>query len=132
MMKKPTESRDLRSFGLLVGGVFAVIALWPVIIRGETIRLWALVIAGSLGVPAVVYPKSLRLVHQVWIMAGHALGWINTRLILGFIYYFLFTPMGLVMRMMGKDPMCRRIHAGVESYRVIKQQRSASHLLRQF
>ena len=131
-MKKPAESRDLRSFGLLVGSVFAVIGLWPVIFRGEAIRLWALVIAGSLGIPAVVYPKSLRLVHQVWLIAGHSLGWINTRLILGSIYYFLFTPMGLVMRMMGKDPMRRRIHTGVESYRVIKQRRPASHLMRQF
>ena len=131
-MTEPAESRGLRSFGLFVASVFSVIGLWPVLVRGEAIRLWAVVIAGSLGIPAVIHPKSLRFVHQVWMGVGHALGWINTRLILGFIYYCFFTPMGLVMRVMGKDPMRRRIHAGVESYRVIKQRRSASHLLRQF
>ena len=104
-MKAPPESRDLRSFGLLVGSIFALVGLWPVIFRGEAIRLWALVIAGFLGVPAVVYPKSLRLAHKVWMGVGHALGWINTRLILGFIYHFFFTHKGLVMGMMGKDPM---------------------------
>jgi len=131
-MKETSESRDLRNFGLLVGAVFAVVGVWPVIFRAEAVRLWALVLAGCLGVPAVVYPKSLRLVHQVWMGAGHILGWINTRLILGFVYYFFFTPMAWVMRMMGNDPMRRSFVSDAESYRVVKQRRPASHLKQQF
>jgi hypothetical protein len=63
---------------------------------------------------------------------GHVLGWINTRIILGVIYYGLFTPMGLVMRMGRKDPLRRQYDEAVDTYRVLRRPRAASHMLRQF
>ena len=44
-MKNETPPKQLRSFGLTVGGIFALIAAWPVIIRGEDVRGWAAVAA---------------------------------------------------------------------------------------
>ena len=54
----PTEitSKQLRSFGFTVGSIFALIALWPLVIRAEDPRWWAMVVAGCLLVPAVVFP----------------------------------------------------------------------------
>ena len=63
---------------------------------------------------------------------GYMLGWVNTRIILGLIYYLVFAPLGLSMRLFGKDSMRRRFEPSAESYRVVKQQRPGSHMKQQF
>jgi hypothetical protein len=131
-MRKDVEPKQLRSFGLLVGGVFAVIGLWPAVWRGESVRLWALGLALLLIIPALVLPRSLRLAYRGWMALGLALGWINTRLILGVVFYGLFTPWGLGMRLVGKDPMRRGFEPNADTYRVVRQPRSGAHMHRQF
>lgn len=124
--------KQLRSFGLLVSGIFALIAFWPLIGRGEESRLWATIASAIFAVPAVVYPRSLRLIYQGWMMLGEALGWLNTRIILSIVFYGLFTPIALVMRLRGKDTMRREWDPDIESYRVLREPRQRSHMEHQF
>ena len=131
-MKRQDDKKQLRHFGLIVGGIFAAIGLWPVVFRAEAPRLWALALAVALVVPAMVLPRSLTYVHRVWMAAGEALGWINTRIILSVIFYGIVTPMGIVMRRFGRDPMQRRFEPAAATYRVSKAGRPASHMTRQF
>jgi cell division protein FtsW (lipid II flippase) len=131
-MKNTLENKQLRSFGLTVGGVFAVIAFWPVLLRSDDPRWWAVVLAGLLVVPALVLPRSLSWVYTRWMALGHVLGWINTRIILGFIFYGVVTPIGFIRRLLGKDPMGKQIRADINSYRIIRKPRPASHLRRQY
>ena len=49
---------------------------------------------------------------------GNVLGWINTRIILGIMYYVLFLPFGLIMQLFAKDPMARKIDKSLKTYRV--------------
>ncbi|MEW6297931.1 MAG: SxtJ family membrane protein, partial [Thermodesulfobacteriota bacterium] len=97
-MQNRIQSQQLRRFGLLVGGIFALIGLWPVVLRSEEPRAWALVLGGLLILPALVWPRGLGPVYRGWMTIGHALGWVNTRLLLGLVFYGLITPMGLVRR----------------------------------
>ncbi len=131
-MNSTAETRQYRSFGLLVGGIFGLIGLWPALFRGQNPRLWAILLAGLLLLPAVVLPKSLAPVHRIWMAAGHVLGWINTRIILGVVFYGLLTPMGLAMRLLGKDPLRRRFDPKAETYRVTRPPRPGSHMTHQF
>lgn len=131
-MHQDVSAKQLRSFGLLVGGVFALIGLWPAVFRGTPLRLWALVGAGLLIGPALVIPHILKSVYQVWMVLGHVLGWINTRIILSLIFYAVFTPAGVLMRLFKNDPMRRKPEPGAESYRVVRQPRPGSHMKRQF
>ncbi len=124
--------KEFRQFGLLVGGVFAVIGLWPVVFRGESPRLWAMVLGGLLIVLGGAVPQSLKQVHRGWMQVGHVLGAINTKIILGIVYYGLITPMGLVMRSMGKDPMHRVLAKKVTTYRVVRAPRPRQHMRNQF
>lgn len=124
--------KDLRQFGLLVGGVFAVIGLWPFVFRSESPRLWAMFLGSLLIVLGAVAPQSLKQVHGGWMKVGHVLGTINTRIILGIIYYLLITPMGLVMRLLGKDPMHRVLTQGTDTYRVVRAPRPRHHMRNQF
>jgi Saxitoxin biosynthesis operon protein SxtJ len=131
-MPNEITSKQLRSFGFTVGGIFALIAVWPLIIRAEDPRWWAVVVAGCLLVPAAVFPKSLTWVYKGWMALGHVLGWINTRIILGFIFYFVVTPIGIVRRWLGKDPMGRRLRPDLDSYRLARTPRPPSHLTKQY
>ena len=131
-MNNEIDSKQLRSFGLLVGGIFALIGLWPLLSRGEDPRQWALVVAGLLVAPALVVPRILRPIYRLWMAAGLALGWINTQIILSVVYYGIFTPTALVMRLFGKDPMRRQFKSAASTYRVTRQPRSGSHMSHQF
>jgi len=131
-MNNGVETKQLRSFGLLVGGILTLIGLWPTLFRGEDPRLWVLIFAGLLMIPALLLPRSLGPVYRVWMAIGQILGWINTRLILGVVFYGLFTPMGLVMRLLGKDAMRRKLEGDADSYRVVRQPRPSSHMRHQF
>jgi hypothetical protein len=81
---------------------------------------------------ALAWPRSLTHVYRLWMTVGEVLGWINTRLILGVIFYLLFTPLGVCMRLRGKDPMRRTLSPEAESYRVVRQPRPYSHMRHQF
>jgi hypothetical protein len=131
-MNQEVDVKELRNFGLIVGGIFLVIGLWPMLWRGEGMRLWAVGL-GSLLVPlGLLVPAVLAPVFKVWMKVGHVLGWINTRIILGVLFYGLITPMGVVMRLFGWDAMRRVLMRDVESYRVVRQPRPRMHMTRQF
>src|SRR6185369_16519698 len=106
MMRK-TDAAQLRKFGLLVGGIFCAIGLWP-IVRGAGPRSWALIAGVLLILPALLAPRILAPVYRIWMTVGEALGWINTRILLGVVFYGLITPMGLIKRLRREDPMRRR------------------------
>ena len=131
-MQSHTDNNKLRSFGLTVGGVFAVISLWPVVFRNEDPRWWSAVVAACLLVPAAVFPKSLFWIHKGWMAVGHVLGWINTRIILGVVFYVIVTPIGMVRRWLGRDPMGQHLRPDLDSYRINRKPRAASHLRRQY
>jgi hypothetical protein len=131
-MQNEINTKQLRSFGLTVGGIFTVIGIWPVIFHHGNPRWWAIVVAGCLLIPAVVFPKSLFWIHKGWMAVGHVLGWINTRIILGVVFYVIVTPIGLVRRWLGKDPMGQHLRPDLDTYRVTRKSRPASHLTRQY
>ena len=131
-MQNEVDNKQLRSFGLIVGGIFAGISVWPLVIRFAAPRWWSLMVAALLVLPALIYPQILFWPHKGWMMLGHVLGWINTRIILGLVFYVVVTPIGMVRRWLGKDPMGRRHRPDLESYRVIRTLRPPSHLTKQY
>jgi hypothetical protein len=126
------NSKELRNFGLLVGGIFCLIGSWPLIYRGEPIRLWAIVLGGMLVLLGGLVPTVLSPVFKVWMKIGHVLGWINTRILLGIVFYGLVTPLGLLFRMMGKDKMRLAMSETYPTYRVTRNPRPRSHMDHQF
>jgi hypothetical protein len=131
-MRTNTDKKQLRSFGLIVGGIFAGIGFWPLVIHGAVLRWWAVVIAALLICPALVYPKILYWPNRGWMMLGHVLGWINTRIILGLIFYVVVTPIGIIRSWLGKDPMGRQVRRDLDTYRINRKPRPAEHLKRQY
>ncbi len=131
-MNQAVTRKDLRQFGLIVGGIFGVIGLWPLVFRNEAPRLWALILAGALLGLGMAIPQSLKHIHFAWMKVGHVLGTINTKIILGIIYYGLVTPMGFAMRLAGKDSMHRVLLQDAATYRVVRAPRPRHHMRNQF
>ncbi|HEB58177.1 MAG TPA: sxtJ [Gammaproteobacteria bacterium] len=124
MHKIPEPSnKDLRSFGLLTGIIAAVLfgLFFPWLLESETWPRWPWIVLGVLGGFGLLLPVVLKPVYYVWMYLGAGLGWVNTRIILGVIFYLLFTPIALVMWLLRKDPMRRRLDAGSSSYRLPSQ-----------
>ena len=132
MEHQEITKKTLRQFGLMVGGIFLFIGLWPWVWRHETVRLWAVVPGTLLIAAGAVIPSLLREIYKGWMFLGHILGWINTRIILGVLFYGIVTPMGVVMRLAGRDPMRRSFDPDAQTYRVIRQARPASHMKNMF
>jgi len=129
--EKAISRAELRNFGLIVGGILTMIALWPVLFRGDDPRLWALVAAGVMVGLGLFAPGLMRPIYRVWMRIGAILGWVNTRIILGIAFYGMFTPMGTVMRLFGRDPLRRKFDADLSTYRVRRSPRPGSHMQRQ-
>ncbi len=63
----------------------------------------------------VAYPI-MKPIHIGWMTLAFALGWINTRILLGVFYYLIITPTGLLMRLFGKDLLDEKIDRSATSY----------------
>ena len=131
-MKNPVTTNQLRSFGYTVGGIFGAIALWPALLHNKSPRIGLLLLAVALQSMAVLVPKTLSGAYRGWMLVGHWLGWLNTRLILCVVFYAVVTPLGLIMRLLGKDPMNLKLDQSSSTYRVLRSARLSSHLKHQF
>lgn len=131
-MTQQGNTKELRVFGLMVGGIFSIIGLWPVFIEGGSLRIWAISVGGLLVGLGLAIPASLKYIHYIWMKIGHVLGYINTRILLGVIFYGMITPMGVIMRLSGKDSMHRILVPEANTYRVIRPPRSRLHMKNQF
>jgi hypothetical protein len=110
--------KDLRKFGLVVGGVFAALALYFLLRYGWAHTAGRILggVGGTLLVLAVLAPRALIPFRRVWMALAHVLGWINTRLILGVVYYLAFTLVRCFLVLLRKDPMHRRPDAKLATY----------------
>lgn len=126
------DRRELRTFGLLIGGVFLLIGLWPAISGSEAPRIGVSALGFALAGLGAFAPQSLKHAHRVWMKIGHVLGWINTSVLLGFIFYGLIFPMGILMRLFRKMPIDLGRSDDLASYRVMRKARSREHMKRQF
>jgi len=115
------NNAGLRKFGLTTGAIIVVLFafLFPWIFDMAAMPIWPWIVAGILWVPAIFIPRVLGPVYTNWMKIGHAIGWVNTRIILGLLFYVLVLPMGLIMRLFGNDPMARKVNKSASSYRIV-------------
>jgi hypothetical protein len=110
-----TGDRDLRKFGLMVGGVFTVLGLlflwrhkvhWPYF-------LWpgaGLVLFGAM------MPRALKWVYIAWMGMAFVLGFIMAHVILTLFFFLVLTPIGWVARLSGKDFLGLKLDRAAKSY----------------
>lgn len=132
--KTPVVSdTELRKFGYVMAGFFAlfigVLVPWWWNMHWAN---WPWVVAGVFLVLAVVQPRLLHWPYKFWMRLGRVLEWINTRLVLGFVFVLVFAPLGWVLRLLDKDTLQKKWDSRLTTYRVKKVPRKADHMERQF
>ena len=91
-----------RGFGIVFFIVFLLIALYPLTNSGE-IRIWSVIISAIFLFLGLLNSKILSPLNKVWFKFGIFLGKIISPLIMGIIFFLVVTPIGLLMRLIGKD-----------------------------
>lgn len=112
---------------MTMGVVFLLIALF-IFIRQGGLGLYPAIISLSFFILAFTNPNLLKVIYIPWMKLAFILSWVNTRLILFIIYYLIFAPIGLGMRLFGVDLLNRKIDKGRDSYWIKKEKRAFSSL----
>lgn len=132
MQQPALSNKQLRNFGfILAGGLGLFFGLIP-LLRHHDFHTLPLIIASLIFALSLIKASLLTVLYKPWMKIGHILGWINTRIILGVIYFVLITPIGIVMRLLGKDLMQRRYNKDLKSYRIYSHQPQPQDMERPF
>ena len=101
--------RAEREFGLIVGGILTLLAAWW-FYRGkfESYAPWVLAVGILLVLLGIILPRALIYPNRFWLGIGRLLAAITSPIILGVIFFIVMTPIALVKRLMGWDPLDRR------------------------
>jgi hypothetical protein len=123
------DRKGLRDFGLVTGAMFAGLfgLLFPWLL-GFSYPVWPWVVLGILGGTGLLFPLVLRPVHYWWMRIALMISKVTTPIILGTVFFVLFAPLGLLMRLFGWDPMRRNGDERAASYRVTREQTSTGKL----
>ncbi|MEP7328927.1 MAG: SxtJ family membrane protein [Betaproteobacteria bacterium] len=113
----PTD-REMRQFGAILAVAVLVIFCMLPWYYGRVIPWWPVGVAAILMLFAATWPQALAPLYRGWMRVGHVLGWINTRVLLGAVFFLLIVPLGMVLRMLGKRGMARGPDPGAASYRI--------------
>ena len=98
------EGSSDRNFGLVFAGVFLLIGGAP-LLHGEGLRWWAFGVAAVFAGAAALRPPLLAGLNRLWTKLGVLLGKIVSPVALGILFYAVLTPLGIAMRIAGKDPL---------------------------
>jgi hypothetical protein len=113
------DRKGLREFGVMTGAVVvAIFGLFFPWMLGLDWPLWPWVIAAPLWLLALVHPSWLRWTYRTWMRFGLLANRVTTPLLLGILFFVIISPMAIVRRLRGKDPMQRAFDPGQDSYRV--------------
>jgi predicted membrane metal-binding protein len=114
------EGSSDRSFGLVFAVVFLIVGCWP-LFHGELPRWWALAVAVAFAAIAMLKPALLAVPNRLWLKFGLLLAKIISPIALGILFYGVLAPIGVLMRLTGKDPLRLKLDAGAGSYWILRK-----------
>jgi hypothetical protein len=125
-------------FGLFLPWIFSGVSLfhaydfWGALDPAVTALRWPFMLGGLLVVWGLVAPMSLKGLHRNWMRFGLMMSSVMTPLIMGIVFYLVFAPVGLVMKLLGKDSMARKLDANADTYRLISKDNPIKNLEKPF
>jgi len=118
-----------RSFGILFSIVFAAIAFWPLLNLGE-IRVWSVIVSSIFLLLGLINSKLLHPLNLIWVKFGELIGKIVAPLVMALIFFIILTPIGLFLRLIGKDLLNIKLNNNKTYW--IKRDKKPGSMKRQF
>ncbi len=124
------DKAGYRKFGLIMAIFIALLfGLFFPFIFSTSIPYWPWIVSGIFLLLALLVPMKLAVIHKQWMMIGHIVGTINTIIILSIVFFFVFTPVALIFKVLGKDPMNRQFgDKSLTSYWEESNKQSKDHM----
>ena len=117
------KRKDNITFGILFFILFLIIGLYP-LKSGGTTRIWSLVLSSAFLIITIIRPNLLTFINRLWIQLGILLGKIISPLVMGLVFFFVVTPIGILIRMLKKDVM--GLKRGAPSYWINREDKAQS------
>ena len=130
LIKSKIKTSSNRNFGFVFFIVFLILGFWP-ITNGEEIRIWLVAISLIFLILGIMKSKLLTPLNQLWFKFGMILGAIVAPIIMGAVFFLVVTPIGIVMRLMGKDLLNKKYDKKKKSY-WINRSNTKSSMKQQF
>ena len=110
------EKDQCRKFGFTMAAMIGLLfgLFFPLVFR-KPFPEWPWIIAIIFAVWAILLPGTLVVIYKPWMCIGHVVGLINTKIILAVVFFLLFTPVSVILKFIGKDPMDKKINNNVNS-----------------
>lgn len=110
-----------RSFGIVAGCFFTLVAIAPTIFRHHHVRVWAFYVAATCFLLAVIWPRALHPLNFASFRISRLLYRVVSPITLGILFFGIVTPFGLLMRAFGHDPLSLRRDTSARSYWILRQ-----------
>ena len=117
------KRKDNITFGILFFILFLIIGLYP-LKSGGTTRIWSLVLSLAFLIITIIRPNLLTFINRLWIQFGILLGKIISPLVMSLVFFFVVTPIGILIRMLKKDVM--GLKRGAPSYWINREDKAQS------
>jgi hypothetical protein len=104
-----------RNFGFVMAGAFMILALAP-LARGRAVRWWSLLVGAAFLVSGLLHPRILGPLNRLWLKLGLILHTVVSPVVMGLLFYSTVTPIGVLFRWLGKDPLRLRLDRETDTY----------------
>jgi len=128
------STKELRVFAVLLV-IFAGIVAWVLASRfaAPVTGRWVLGVAAVVAVLGLTVPRLIWPLYVVWMAATLPVGWVVSHVVMAAVFYLVITPIGLIMRVCGRDPMERQFDKEASTYWKRRPERSETRrYFRQF
>ena len=122
------KNKDNTTFGMLFFILFLVIGLYP-LLSSETVRIWSIILSLVFLIITIIKPNLFTFLNRSWIQFGIFLGKIISPIVMGLVFFFVVTPIGILVRILKKDVM--GLKRGASSY-WIKREDKLQSMKKQF
>jgi hypothetical protein len=115
--------RDLKIFGLVwLPAAILVLSWWLWSLTGSLRSASIFVLAGlATSALGLLVPSLLRRIYVGWMVAAYPIGWVVSHTVLALVFYLVITPIGLVLRIVGRDPLSRRLDRSARTYWIARE-----------
>ena len=117
------KNKDNTTFGMLFFILFLVIGLYP-LLSSETVRIWSIILSLVFLIITIIKPNLFTFLNKLWIQFGILLGKIISPIVMGLVFFFVVTPIGILIRILKKDVM--GLKRGASSYWINREDKVQS------
>ncbi len=114
MNKQPTAA-EVKNFVYILSGILFIFAVYP-LLKTEPVRYWMLFLVLMLLGTVIINSRLLQPLYSKWIAVGEFIGNIISKIVLFILFYFLFTPASLILKLLNKDLLHKTLNTSAGTY----------------